>query len=68
MPGQDDPFVVLTTIMAEYSSMMEYERRKLDFSVRDQESKTGATAHIYDEFPASPSYRVWRPQLYASRG
>jgi hypothetical protein len=47
--GKDDPFVVLSAIMAEYSSMMEYERRTLDFSVRDQESKTGATAHIYDE-------------------
>lgn len=49
MQGKDDPFVVLSAIMAEYSSMMEYERRTLDFSVRDQESKTGATAHIYDE-------------------
>ena len=49
MQGKDDPFVVLSAIMAEYSSMMEYERRTLDFSVRDQESKTGATALIYDE-------------------
>ena len=45
MPGKDDPFAVLSAIVAEYSSMMEYERRKLDFSVRDQESKTGTTAH-----------------------
>jgi Mg2+ and Co2+ transporter CorA len=49
MPGKDDPFVVLSAIMAEHSSMMEYERGKLDFSVRDQESKTGVTALIYDE-------------------
>lgn len=49
MQGKDDPFVVLSAVMAEYSSMMEYERRTLDFSVRDQESKTGATALIYDE-------------------
>ena len=49
MPGKADPFAVLSAIVAEYCSMMEYERRKLDFSVRDQESKTGITAHIYDE-------------------
>jgi hypothetical protein len=49
MQGKDDPFVVLSAVTAEYSSMMEYERRTLDFSVRDQESKTGATALIYDE-------------------
>jgi hypothetical protein len=49
MSGRDDPFVVITAVMAEYSSMMEYERRRLDFSVRDQESKTGVTAHFYDE-------------------
>ena len=47
--GIDDPFVVLSAIMAEYSSMMEYERRHLDFLVRDQESKTGVAGLHYDE-------------------
>jgi intracellular sulfur oxidation DsrE/DsrF family protein len=49
MQGKNDPFVVLSAIMAECSSRMEYGRRKLDFSVRDQESKTGATAYFCDE-------------------
>lgn len=49
MQGRDDPFAVISAIVAEHSSMMEYKRRELDFSVRDQESKTGVTAHFYDE-------------------
>ncbi len=49
MQGKDDPFLVLSAIMAEYSSRMECERSKLDLSVRDQESKTGATLMGYIE-------------------
>jgi hypothetical protein len=49
MQGKDDPFMVLSAIMAEYSWMMECERRSLDLAVLDQESKTGITAHIHDE-------------------
>lgn len=44
-----DPFLILASIVSEYVSMMEYERRVLDFNVRDQESKTGMAAHIHDE-------------------
>jgi hypothetical protein len=59
MSGRDDPFVVITAVMAEYSSMMEYERRRLDFSVRDQESKTGVTAHFYDESSGPHKRAQW---------
>ncbi|MCJ1366646.1 hypothetical protein MMC16_005776 [Acarospora aff. strigata] len=44
-----DPFLVLSAIAAEYTSILEHERRKLDAMTCEQESRTGITAHHYDE-------------------
>jgi hypothetical protein len=44
-----DPFIILSSIFAEYSTIIEYERRRLDLMVRDQEAKTGMGAHMHDE-------------------
>ncbi|KAI9880078.1 MAG: hypothetical protein M1830_005610 [Pleopsidium flavum] len=56
-----DPFVILSAIAAEYVSVMESERRRLDAMTCEQESKTGITAHYYDD-----SLRV-RPSELPSR-
>lgn len=44
-----DPFLVLSAIAAEYVSVMEHKRAKLDAMTCEQESKTGIAAHFYDE-------------------
>ena len=65
-----DPFVVLSAIVAEYSSLMEYERRRLDFAIREHESKTGASAHMYDEsFRAqTQEYAILNQALHVTEG
>lgn len=43
-----DPFVILSSVLAEYSTLLENERRRLDVIVREQEAKTGMGAHLHD--------------------
>jgi hypothetical protein len=45
----NDPFIILSAIFAEYSSILEHERRLLDKSVQLKEAKTGLTAHYHDD-------------------
>jgi hypothetical protein len=44
-----DPFVILGAIFAEYSSILEDERRRLHRLVREKEAKTGITALYYNK-------------------
>ncbi|KAL8828646.1 MAG: hypothetical protein Q9170_006512 [Blastenia crenularia] len=43
------PFQILDIVVSEYEALMEPERRLLDVRVRALESKTGMSAHIFDE-------------------